>query len=181
MSEDELSDNELDLEIDQAEEGEEELLYRDKGNWLYETWSPSELIEQTDEFLKHYISRKENRSTVIQEIEQQSGNNKELFMQILLDFTNILTEKGIKVAFEQLTDGKYGWEHPVFESIRSSEEKEINKRLKPITIEEGIYTCKKCGGKRTQSYEVQLRRADEPATVFVECVNPKCRNKWSMG
>ena len=181
MSDDDLSDNELDIEIEPTEEGEEETIFRDKGNWLYETLSYDELTSQADDFLKHYISRKENRNTVIQEIGQHSKGNKELFMQILLDFTSVLTEKGIKVAFEQLTDDRYGWNHPIFESIKSTEEKEVNKRLKPIDIKEGIYTCKKCGGKRTQSYEVQLRRADEPATVFVECVNPKCRNKWSIG
>lgn len=177
MSDDELSDNDLDIE----EEVEEEVLFRDKGNWLYETLEFSELEEEADSFLKHYISKKENRNTVIQEIKQKSGENKELFMQILLDFTMECTGKGLKHAFEELANDKFGWEHPIFETIKSSEEKEINKRLKPIIIEEGIYTCKKCGGKRTQSYEVQLRRADEPATVFVECVNPKCKNKWSMG
>jgi DNA-directed RNA polymerase subunit M/transcription elongation factor TFIIS len=174
MSDDELSD--VEVEIDAEEE--EEQLYRDKGNWIYETMEEDELYTQIDELLKHYVSRKDNRAVIIQELRRY---DKELCMQILFDFIPTIIEHGVKEAFSQLTEGKIGWNNPIYESIKLAEEKEVNKRLKPITIEEGIYTCKKCGGKRTQSYEVQLRRADEPATVFVECVNPKCRNKWSMG
>jgi len=177
MSDEELSDVELEVE---AEE-EEEQLYRDKGNWIYETLEEDALYQQIEDVLKHYVSRKENRNVIIQELKGSSHQNKEVCIQILFDFISLLVDKGIKEAFSLLSEGKIGWNNPVYENIKLSEEKEVNKRLKPIDIKEGIYTCKKCGGKRTQSYEVQLRRADEPATVFVECVNPKCRNKWSMG
>lgn len=34
-----------------------------------------------------------------------------------------------------------------------------------------MFTCKKCKGKRTTFYELQTRSADEPATIFVTCLD----------
>ena len=99
--------------------------------------------------------------------------NKRNCQKLALSLSNDFAEHDIQSLMDKTGSS-------TFEEIKMNEEKEVNKRLKPVEIKEGIYTCKKCGGKRTQSYEVQLRRADEPATVFIECVNPKCRNKWSI-
>ena len=52
---------------------------------------------------------------------------------------------------------------------------EINKLLTPINIVEGIQ-CKKCKSKNTISSERQTRRADEPPTLFVKCLN--CGYEW---
>ena len=43
-------------------------------------------------------------------------------------------------------------------------------------ITEGVYKCKKCGGKRTIQHEQQTRSADEPMTLFITCVD--CKNTW---
>ena len=40
----------------------------------------------------------------------------------------------------------------------------------------GQFTCRKCGGSKTSSYQMQTRSADEPMTVFICCL--KCGNKW---
>lgn len=42
---------------------------------------------------------------------------------------------------------------------------------------DGFYTCK-CGSKKTSYYQQQTRGADEPMTVFIECLD--CHNKWKM-
>jgi DNA-directed RNA polymerase subunit M/transcription elongation factor TFIIS len=34
-----------------------------------------------------------------------------------------------------------------------------------------MFTCKKCKGKRTTFYELQTRSADEPATIFITCLD----------
>ena len=34
-----------------------------------------------------------------------------------------------------------------------------------------MYTCKKCRSKRCTYYEMQTRSADEPATIFVTCLD----------
>ena len=183
MSDNELSDVEIDAEQEDNELEEEQLL-RTKGDWIYENQSLDVLREETLTFLSHYMKHKENRILTENEIYKHSNINgifySEIYMSLLSMFITVLIDKVLKIAFEELMNDKLGWNHSTFEEIKLAEEKEINKRLKPVEIKEGIYTCKKCGGKRTQSYEVQLRRADEPATVFIECVNPKCRNKWSI-
>lgn len=45
-----------------------------------------------------------------------------------------------------------------------------------IEVAEGIYTCRKCKSKKTQSTWSQTRSADEPATIIVTCV--ECGNTW---
>ena len=39
-----------------------------------------------------------------------------------------------------------------------------------------MFTCKKCKSKRCTYYELQTRSADEPATIFVTCID--CGKHW---
>jgi DNA-directed RNA polymerase subunit M/transcription elongation factor TFIIS len=39
--------------------------------------------------------------------------------------------------------------------------------------------CRKCGGQ-ADFYPVQTRSADEPMTIFCQCLNPACNSKWKM-
>ena len=39
-----------------------------------------------------------------------------------------------------------------------------------------MYTCKKCKSQRCTYYEMQTRSADEPATIFVTCLD--CGKNW---
>ena len=39
-----------------------------------------------------------------------------------------------------------------------------------------MYTCKKCRSKKCTYYELQTRSADEPATIFVTCLD--CGKHW---
>ena len=39
-----------------------------------------------------------------------------------------------------------------------------------------MFTCRKCRSKRCTYYEMQTRSADEPATVFITCLN--CGKNW---
>ena len=39
-----------------------------------------------------------------------------------------------------------------------------------------MFTCKKCRSKRCTYYELQTRSADEPATIFVTCLD--CGKNW---
>lgn len=184
MSDDEYSDQELDIE-DNVEQGEEEsLIVRDRGEMIFQSLNDKELEKLTNEFLSNYIKHKANINTIIDVLIQKSTINnilnKEQYVNLLTTFTVRLVETSLKQAYNDLNEDKISWEHDIFSDIKEKEKKEVAKRLQPVTIKEGIYTCKKCGGKKTQSYEVQLRRADEPATVFVECVNPKCKYSWKI-
>lgn len=39
-----------------------------------------------------------------------------------------------------------------------------------------MFTCKKCKSKRCTYYELQTRSADEPATIFISCLD--CGKHW---
>lgn len=52
-------------------------------------------------------------------------------------------------------------------------EKEIY-QSKPINVE-GMYKCRKCNSMKTITFEVQLRSADEPMNVYINCLD--CRQK----
>lgn len=41
-----------------------------------------------------------------------------------------------------------------------------------------MFTCKKCKSKRCNHYELQTRSADEPATIFITCLD--CGKTWKM-
>jgi transcription elongation factor S-II len=41
-----------------------------------------------------------------------------------------------------------------------------------------MFTCKKCKSKKCTYYELQTRSADEPATIFVTCLD--CGKHWKM-
>eukprot|EP01086_Lenisia_limosa_P014389 TRINITY_DN44828_c0_g1_i1.p1 TRINITY_DN44828_c0_g1~~TRINITY_DN44828_c0_g1_i1.p1 ORF type:complete len:120 (+),score=24.84 TRINITY_DN44828_c0_g1_i1:162-521(+) len=40
--------------------------------------------------------------------------------------------------------------------------------------------CPKCGHEEARYYTLQLRSVDEGATVFYECDNSSCGQKWSV-
>lgn len=44
------------------------------------------------------------------------------------------------------------------------------------TFVSGMYRCGKCKQNKTTYYQAQIRRADEPMTTFVICLN--CNNNW---
>jgi DNA-directed RNA polymerase subunit M/transcription elongation factor TFIIS len=43
---------------------------------------------------------------------------------------------------------------------------------------EGLFKCKKCGGKKTDYYQIQTRSADEPMTTYVTCKT--CNTVWKF-
>lgn len=53
------------------------------------------------------------------------------------------------------------------------EANKYNQKLKATT---DMFTCKKCKSKRCTHYELQTRSADEPATIFVTCLD--CGKNW---
>jgi DNA-directed RNA polymerase subunit M/transcription elongation factor TFIIS len=69
----------------------------------------------------------------------------------------------------------------LWDEYRENIKKEVIKIKMPVEVIEGMYMCEKCGGNLTQSYNVQLRRADEPMTTFITCMNKNCKHKWRKG
>jgi DNA-directed RNA polymerase subunit M/transcription elongation factor TFIIS len=87
----------------------------------------------------------------------------------------------LKDILDMLKKKKLGFDSFYYDDIREIVKKEIKKLQLPIEVAEGVFECPKCKGKLTQSYQLQLRSADEPATIFVNCVNKTCKYKWRIG
>ena len=52
-------------------------------------------------------------------------------------------------------------------------------RNEPDVADHATEQCHECKSKRIRLVSVQTRSADEPPTIFAECVN--CRKKWKFG
>ena len=60
--------------------------------------------------------------------------------------------------------------------IEKKMKKDASKVNDNIQASTDMYTCKKCKSKRCTYYEMQTRSADEPATIFVTCLD--CGKHW---
>jgi transcription elongation factor S-II len=56
--------------------------------------------------------------------------------------------------------------------------RDVAKYDKKIEASTDMFTCKKCHSKKCTYYELQTRSADEPATIFVTCLD--CGKHWKM-
>lgn len=68
------------------------------------------------------------------------------------------------------------WE-PIFERVAT---KQLRKQL-TIDVEgapDGAFTCGSCKSKKTHFYQMQTRSADEPMTLFIQCLN--CQRRWKQ-
>lgn len=64
-----------------------------------------------------------------------------------------------------------------YEKINKKKEiEEKNKKDKPST---DLFQCPKCKKRRATVSEKQTRRGDEPATVFINCL--ECGHSWRVG
>jgi transcription elongation factor S-II len=54
--------------------------------------------------------------------------------------------------------------------------RDANKYSNNIQASTDMFTCKKCKSKRCTYYELQTRSADEPATIFITCLD--CGKNW---
>lgn len=62
------------------------------------------------------------------------------------------------------------------ELIEKKMKRDANKFTTDIQASTDMFTCKKCKSKRCTYYELQTRSADEPATIFVTCLD--CGKNW---
>ena len=60
------------------------------------------------------------------------------------------------------------WKILIENKIKRDENKYNNNNMEAST---DMFTCKRCKSKRCTYYELQTRSADEPATIFVTCLD----------
>lgn len=62
------------------------------------------------------------------------------------------------------------------ELIANKIKRDASRYTNNIEASTDMFTCKKCRSKRCTYYELQTRSADEPATIFVTCLD--CGKNW---
>ena len=60
--------------------------------------------------------------------------------------------------------------------IEQKVKRDANKYTSKVQASTDMFTCRKCKSKRCTYYELQTRSADEPATIFVTCLD--CGKNW---
>ena len=60
--------------------------------------------------------------------------------------------------------------------IDKKRKRDANKNSNDMQASTDMFTCKKCRSKKCTYYELQTRSADEPATIFVTCLD--CGKNW---
>jgi len=196
---DELEDLEIEGAVDNEEKEDisdsEEVVFKKKNkseikfkpsavtiykmNWLFENTTDSEK-ELLLSLVRQYCGNVSNCNLIISQLQKFSLSKADFYSKIY-DFCTLAEASGMQVAYDLIKNERTGWNHEVFAGAKDTEDREIAKLLYPTEVVEGIFTCPRCKNNKTQSYSVQLRKADEPVSVFIHCVNAECRFKWREG
>lgn len=134
-----------------------------------------------------------NTVAVIKKIEskiytESEGDDEAYNTMILQVIGDIIQGVSSVRILRNLTHGKVMWKHPSFDSTESMLKERHDFITKPYEVEEGVLQCRAllkkgdrkgevCGSWKTFSFEKQTRSADEPMSVFAQCV--ACGNNWT--
>ncbi len=117
-------------------------------------------------------------STLLDKLSTEMGEDKEwLWSQVYDDLAGENSQAIETYIHTVVKKGKLGWNHPVFKTIKQSQQEQDDYILNPFEAEEGVVECKKCGSSKVFSVSVQTRAADEPMTTMAQCTI--CKTKWS--
>lgn len=70
-----------------------------------------------------------------------------------------------------------GFDADCFKKFYEEEVTTVLKTENPDVIE-GALQCRKCKSRKIFTMSMQIRRSDEPTTVFAVCTNNECRYRW---
>jgi DNA-directed RNA polymerase subunit M/transcription elongation factor TFIIS len=106
------------------------------------------------------------------------------FLQLYMDrLRSIYINLKNPLFLEQINNGEITYQAVAFmthqemnpirwkDLIEQKIKREENKNNTGIQASTDMFTCMKCRSKRCTYYELQTRSADEPATVFVTCLD----------
>ena len=139
------------------------------------------LDSKIEKLLQSFTTSVKNIEILKRNIYTATKGNKENLLSMCF-FLIHCKQNGIELKIIQKhIKESYRFSLSEWEEASDDIKKDILKLKTPIEVEEGIFVCGKCGQNRTLSWSAQLRRADEPPTVFVTCMNKECKNKWRIG
>lgn len=164
-----------------------ENIFKDKGltfrenvrNKMFNNISDKKLVTNIEIGVYMYAYKEAKRKKIL-----KKWDNKK-FLQLYLDrLRSIYINLKNPIFLEQINNGEITyqmlaymthqemnperWKKLIDEKIKRDENKYNTENIQAST---DMFTCKKCKSKRCTYYELQTRSADEPATIFVTCLD----------
>jgi DNA-directed RNA polymerase subunit M/transcription elongation factor TFIIS len=126
--------------------------------------------------LKKITQNQKNIDILYKNIKEIDNQKDTLFF--LNNYFIYKTQVNIKEFQTNIKNKNIGFNNSFWDQERNQIKDEVLKIKAPVEVKKGLFTCNKCKMSITKSYAVQLRRADEPPTVFIHCMNKDCLHKW---
>jgi DNA-directed RNA polymerase subunit M/transcription elongation factor TFIIS len=156
-----------------------------KSKWKYTKIEEYSLRQNTRDFLHLFIKSHQNIFTIESILFKLSKRNEKLdrdsYVKNILEFQSLCYTHHPRDILERIQQNRIGFNSPEYDIFNEMEQAEITKMNTKIEAVEGIYKCSGCGQSKTTQYALQLRSGDEPATIFISCMNSECRKKWREG
>lgn len=152
-------------------------------DWNYYNWNASVRSANFLAMLKDVIITEKDRNECLQKIKYASKGNIDIMSNLLYESIVKLQQNiTLEELYNDIDTEHYGLNHRLFDDYIELEKKEINKIENPQEVKEGgFYTCYKCKGTKTMYFSRQVRRADEPPSIFIFCMNQDCKFTWRDG
>lgn len=102
---------------------------------------------------------------------------------IMHAFEVIDSELSPQEIVQKCTQTEFGFNSKVFKKENQIVHLEEDFTLNPNASQDvvpGTEKCPKCKGNRVHMKEIQTRSADEGATLFFRCADPKCGKTWKQ-
>lgn len=146
--------------------------------------STEQTLPQIRTFVKGFLANKlgkgnKKRSEEYEQILYKlCSSNKDLYVST---FYSMFAYPTVDAWLADIKANKYEWNSSLFGEYDNNERRTILNITRPLEVQEGIFTCPKCNGKKTHHYSRQIRSADEPATTFITCAEKFCQYRWKIG
>lgn len=109
--------------------------------------------------------------------EKYSKHSEEIYNSFLY---NIIYMRKCKIAIKDIVryikEDRLEYTNPSFEKLQLKQKDNDEYLENPFEVVTGVVKCKKCGSDKTLSYSKQDRSADEPMSVYAQCM--VCKTKW---
>jgi len=171
--------------------------------YRFEDWSKTQLRAKTREAMcklleptnLHYLHAKKLEHAVFCHLENECtekygvepfssdvtfGQFKERYVDVMNEVFGSIRQMGFEKTYEDVIENKLHWKMSSYYPFYDNERRIVMNITKPLEVEEGVFTCPKCKGKRTHHYSRQVRSADEPATTFITCADKACGYNWKI-
>lgn len=109
------------------------------------------------------------------------------FQEVMINLEHLENNEGVQNNVASIKGGDLAYLQP-YDWNPDCWKATLSEKLRRDTTSSGVeqsitdlFKCGKCKLRKTSYYEMQIRSADESATIFITCLNPRCKNEWRIG